>query len=938
MDFFTTLYQFQGIPYAEPPIGALRFAKPKPIQQPRDGILDATNPGNSCFQNQCPFCPKPLKQSEDSLVLNIWTPTLPTDNTTNQSLKPVMFWIYGGALSFGTIDMYNGGPLAAHNVVFVAPNYRLGPFGFLYGDREDAPGNVGFYDQLLALKWVRENIHLFGGDKNQITIFGQSAGSWSVSAHILSPLSKGLFKRAIMQSGALLYNKDRDVISKAEAIADGKRLAQELGWSESMDWIQFLHIDLLAGITSTEGSLLSKVIIDTDKEVFTLNDFMAGVKASDDLFHDIDVQKVMDYYLKGVDTSSTPALKRAFYEYIGDLFMKYPTYLFAILLASRVRNRHNIYFYELSYQSPFFFKVFGGDDEDSIVAHGMDVPFVFGMPFMDEMVDGSDKTDGQFSRDVMRMWTNFAKYGKPDDKWPQLLSDPNVPKVKDLNPDPNRPLLTDPVDVKTTSGRVRGRVVVALNTTLYQFQGIPYAEPPIGALRFAKPKPIQRPRDNFPEVENQSEDSLVLNIWTPTLPTDNTTNQSLKPVMFWIYGGALSIGTIDLYNGGPLAAHDVVFVAPNYRLGYFGFLYGNREDAPGNVGFYDQLLALKWVNKNIHLFGGDKNRITIFGESAGSWSVSAHILSPLSKGLFKRAIMSSGAHMYNKDRDVISKAEAIAEGKRIAKELGCSEDMDWIQYLRTVDAKDLVQKTNPITYPVLGTEFLPISFQPAYETNNLNSDIDLMAGINSTEGSNLTKLFIAPDKGILNLNDFEAGIKASDDIYHNIDVQKVMDYYLKGVDTSSTPALKRAFYEFLGDLWMKYPTYVFARQMATTVGNRHNIYFYELSYQSQFYAKQFQCDDEESGVGHGMDIPFVFGMPLMPEMVDFFDEIDRQFSRDVMRMWTNFAKYGKPDDKWPQLLSDPNVPKVKDLNPDPNRPPLHDPYGQRYTDFWESYF
>ncbi|CAG2120614.1 unnamed protein product, partial [Medioppia subpectinata] len=155
---------------------------------------------------------------------------------------------------------------------------------------------------------------------------------------------------------------------------------------------------------------------------------------------------------------------------------------------------------------------------------------------------------------------------------------------------------------------------------------------------------------------------------------------------------------------------------------------------------------------------------------------------------------------------------------------------------------------------------------------------------------------------------------------------------------SSTPALKRAFYQYLGDLLIKYPTYLFARQMATTVGNRHNIYFYELSYQSQFCAKIFQCDDEDSAIGHGMDIPCVLGQPFIAEMVDFFDETDRQFSRDVMRMWTNFAKYGKPDDKWPQLLSDPNVPKVKDLNPDPNRPPLHDPYSQCLTDFWKSYF
>ncbi|CAG2113622.1 unnamed protein product [Medioppia subpectinata] len=512
------------------------------------------------------------------------------------------------------------------------------------------------------------------------------------------------------------------------------------------------------------------------------------------------------------------------------------------------------------------------------------------------------------------------------------------------------------VGVMTTSGTVRGQTVSALDTELYQFLAIPYAEPPVGALRFAKPEPIKKARDaiidatkvgNSPYQKEmsvtlipitQSEDCLVLNIWTPTLPTDNTSKTPLKPVMFWLYGGGLSIGTIDMYNGGPLASHGVVFVAPNYRVNHFGFLYGDREDAPGNVGFYDQLLALKWVRENIHKFGGDRDQITIFGESAGSWSVSAHILSPLSKGLFKRAIMQSGAHMYNKDRDVNSKAEAIAEGKRVAKELGCSEGADWVQYLRTVEAKDLVEKANPLTYPVLGTEFLPLSAHKALHDNQYNNDIDLMAGITSTEGSSLSKLFIAPDKEVFTTDDFVAAVKASDVMFHGIDAQKVVDHYLKGVDTSSTPALKRAFYEYFGDLFMKYPTYLFARQLATGAGDRHTVYFYELTHQNQFFAQILQCDTEESGIGHAMDIPFVFGMPFGGQMAAAFDETDRQFSRDVMRMWTNFAKYGKPDDKWPQLLSDPNVPKVKDLNPDQNRPPLNDPYGYHYDHFWQSYF
>ncbi|CAG2102395.1 unnamed protein product [Medioppia subpectinata] len=403
----TNVDQFLGIPYAEPPVGKHRFAKPEPILKPFPNIIDATKLKYSCIQPPNIYIKPELHYSEDCLVLNIWTP-----NTT--ALKPVMFWIYGGGLTMGSIfqEWYNGSALATNDVVVVSVNYRLGPFGFLYGDREDAPGNVGLYDQLLALKWVRENAHTFGGDRDQITIFGESAGSWSVSAHILSPLSKGLFKRAIMESGALI------------------------------------------------------------------------------------------------------------------------------------------------------------------------------------------------------------------------------------------------------------------------------------------------------------EDCLVLNIWTT-----NTT--ALKPVMFWIYGGGLAAGSIyePQFNGSALATNDVVVVSlanhsldtndvvvvsVNYRLGPFGFLYGDREDAPGNVGFYDQLLGLKWVRKNIHSFGGDRDEITIFGESAGSWSVSAHILSPLSKGLFKRAIMESAALMFNIDKDVVNKNEALSQGKAIATQLKCNKTEDWIHCLRRADANDILKYWDPFaTHPML---------------------------------------------------------------------------------------------------------------------------------------------------------------------------------------------------------------------------------------------
>ena len=127
------------------------------------------------------------------------------------------------------------------------------------------------------------------------------------------------------------------------------------------------------------------------------------------------------------------------------------------------------------------------------------------------------------------------------------------------------------------------------------------------------------------------------------------------------------------------------------------------------------------MRDNIHLFGGDKDQITIFGQSAGSWSVSAHIVSPLSKGLFKRAIMESGAHMYNKDRDVISKPEALASAQKLAEQLKCNTTEQWIQCLRGVDAKEFLKTESLYEFPVEGTEFLPISVQKAFETKKFNS-------------------------------------------------------------------------------------------------------------------------------------------------------------------------------------------------------------------------
>ena len=281
---------------------------------------------------------------------------------------------------------------------------------------------------------------------------------------------------------------------------------------------------------------------------------------------------------------------------------------------------------------------------------------------------------------------------------------------------------------------LRGQTIEVLGQRLNQFLGIPYAEPPIGDLRFAKTKPIEEPRggvidatrpksaclqDPNPNLPNQSEDCLFLNIWSP----NDTTR--LKPVMFFIHGGGLVGGSIyeAWYNGSALAAHDIVLVTIQYRLGYFGFLYGNETSAPGNVGFHDQVLALHWVRDNIDLFGGDKNRITIFGESAGSWSVSALVLSPIAKGLFKRAILESGTIVWNKDRPPMTTEDALKEAKQLAQKVNCNDDKQWLQCLKNVNPKDIISEykaANGIQFPTIGTEFLPLIPQKAFEQGLFN--------------------------------------------------------------------------------------------------------------------------------------------------------------------------------------------------------------------------
>jgi para-nitrobenzyl esterase len=275
---------------------------------------------------------------------------------------------------------------------------------------------------------------------------------------------------------------------------------------------------------------------------------------------------------------------------------------------------------------------------------------------------------------------------------------------------------SDPLVITTDSGPVRGRQ----EGDLRLFLGIPYAAPPLDALRFAPPaapapwtEPIEAfehgpacPQDDAELA--QDEDCLTLNVYAHA-------DEAVRPVMVFIHGGGLVQGasSLPLYEGSALAAAgDVLLVTINYRLGALGFLATDAlaaesgDDSAGNYGLRDQSFALAWVQRNIAAFGGDPANVTIFGESAGGLSVCAHLGSPLSRGLFHRAIIESGGGCFNFPglRSAALGTPTITRGEEIADAAGCAagDDATQLSCLRARTPEELIAATTATGTNVFG--------------------------------------------------------------------------------------------------------------------------------------------------------------------------------------------------------------------------------------------
>ncbi|CAG5129357.1 unnamed protein product [Candidula unifasciata] len=432
---------------------------------------------------------------------------------------------------------------------------------------------------------------------------------------------------------------------------------------------------------------------------------------------------------------------------------------------------------------------------------------------------------------------------------------------------------------------------------VYMFYGIPYAIPPVGNLRFQPPKPAlnwsgirdavsqsaicsQFTFDNLTSVK--SEDCLYLNVFTPDV------NASL-PVLMWIHGGAYRGGSAySDVDGATMAPQGVVAVTINYRLGAMGFLSTGDDVMPGNYGMLDQVLALKWVQKYISAFGGDPSQVTIGGQSAGAFIVSLLVVSPLTKGLFIRAIMESGSSLS------LSAVERMGSGNQVrdstlrsAERVGCNQttSAEVLQCLQEVNVDELMLATlDASLVPRVESKF---GFLPDYPLNLLKAGhynkVDTLQGTNSGEGSAFMQ---DPEDDGVTRQEFRNAVKSQLESFSNTEelVQELVDAYT-GNETDPL-VLRSILVQELVD-WVfggGSLTEIIKYTKTPDVATKHFLY--------QFYYRISGTKTPAWwGVDHSAELGFVF---YPNSRYNYSTADDRAVGRQVQTMWANFIKYGDP--------------------------------------------
>jgi para-nitrobenzyl esterase len=444
--------------------------------------------------------------------------------------------------------------------------------------------------------------------------------------------------------------------------------------------------------------------------------------------------------------------------------------------------------------------------------------------------------------------------------------------------------------VQTESGMISGYYNDRTEVTVYK--GIPYAAPPVGQLRWKTPRPAipwkgvrpclvfgpspmqPKPVSFFmigPEFvvpqKPLSEDCLYLNVWTATRSSGEK-----RPVLVWIYGGGFMTGgsAAPGYSGEALAQQGIVFVSFNYRLGIFGFLAhpeltaesGNHSS--GNYALMDMIAALQWVKKNIAAFGGDPERITIAGQSAGSASVNCLLASPLARGLFQGAIGESGSLVLeNPLLHMRTLPDAEKEGERIAKKLNATT----LTALRAIPAEELQKKTSGFFAPIADGWIMPASVAEMYSKNQ-QEHVPLLTGWNGDEGF------------IFSISSKENFAKQAKDF--GADSNLFKKYFPSNTDSESVASqIKLAVDKTIG-----VSQYAWALEQNKNQSSKTFLYLFIRKPPAEGDKKKF-------GAYHTAEIGYA--LHNLDSIQRAWEPVDRRLEKQMSAYWVQFVKTGDPN-------------------------------------------
>ncbi|XP_061102945.1 fatty acyl-CoA hydrolase precursor, medium chain-like [Conger conger] len=471
------------------------------------------------------------------------------------------------------------------------------------------------------------------------------------------------------------------------------------------------------------------------------------------------------------------------------------------------------------------------------------------------------------------------------------------------------------------SGSLRGKYVsvVGKEAVVEAYLGVPFAQPPVGPLRLAPPLPAtpwegerdatQQPAMCLQDLEmiagftknisvqldipGISEDCLYLNIYTPAMSKACPKLPVIPTV--WIHGGGFVLGAASLYDGSALAAYqDVVVVLIQYRLGIMGFLSTGDEHCPGNYGLLDQVTALHWIQENIHSFGGDPGLVTIFGESAGGVSVSLQLLSPLSSGLFHRAIAESGTAMMGG----VLNSMPLTFAQMVANMSGCdiTSSKTIVECMMQLSEEDIINNLEKLRMIPLGVVidgvFLTKSREESFQNHEVNK-VPFMTGVTDLECGWLLTNFFAPPGWVDGMDREQVAPILS---MFNTKVRNKVPTKI---------AIRDGCLEMMGDILFNIP--------AIQVANYHRdagapTYLYEFQQAPSIIQDQRASFTKSD---HGDEIHFVFGACFwngghIKFTVDkaVCTEEEQKLALTVMEYWGNFARTGSPNGEglveWPQ--------------------------------------